>query len=170
MEHIARALNILRSMRMRPRMFAIVREAFLSEVTGILHVCVSQNNHDKLPELYAKYGPRRGSMILNMDKEVDDDWARDVIDEAIDCIEHDNSAVEEAWTLTAEPPMIAGPWVPFKGKGYRYNRVGQPLACASSQKEIPTEDARLEALGYKLTDKNRTFPEHFFTWKPHEEE
>lgn len=170
MEHIIRALNILRSMRVRPRMYAIVREAFLSEVTGILHVCVSQNLHDKLPNLYTKYGPARGNTILNMDKEVEDEWARDVVNEAIVCIENDNSPVEEAWRLIVDRPMIAGPWIPFRGKCHRYNQLGHPLAEVSSPEEVTKEDERLIALGYQLTDKERKLPEHFFTWKPQEEE
>lgn len=170
MEHITMALKLFRNMRARPRMFTIVREALLAEVTGILHVCVSPNNHNKLPELYAKYGPLRGNMVLNLNKEIEDHWAQDVLDEAIDCLEHENSSIEEAWRLISNPPMIAGPWVPCNGKCYRYNHLGHPLTCVSSAQEVVAEDHRLEALGYQLTDKGRVLPEHFFTCTPPEED
>jgi hypothetical protein len=78
--------------------------------------------------------------------------------------------IEKAWSILIDPPNIAGPWVPSKGKLFRYNYISQPLACASSQKEIELEDKRLELLKYLLTDKNRKIPtDWFFEYKESEE-
>jgi len=71
---------------------------------------------------------------------------------------------------TVSLTSLAGSWVPFGGKCYRYNQLGYPLAEVTSPQEVAKEDARLEALGYQLTDKERVLPEYFFTWKSQEEE
>lgn len=70
--------------------------------------------------------------------------------------------IKEAWTWLSAQPAIAGPWVGFEGKCFRYNCIGNRLACASSQKEIELEDERLQNLGYLLTDKNRKIPPSWF--------
>lgn len=72
--------------------------------------------------------------------------------------------IEKCWDVLSNPPQIAGPWVPlppYQGcpkAVYRYNHIGQPLAMALTQEEVVTEDARLERLGYFLTDKDRQIP------------
>jgi hypothetical protein len=79
---------------------------------------------------------------------------------------------EEMWlTLTTlEVRYIAGPWVPIPPRPfreahrttdvamYRWSAHGEPLAKARSQAEIVTEDQRLLALGYELTDQDRQIP------------
>lgn len=169
MSHIDRALETLRRMSAAAPMYASTREAFLSRVTGIMCVCAHEN-YGKVPNLYVKYAPLKGSSYLNLNKEVEIEWAKDVIDEAIEFIKSNRTPIEEAWHLVSSAPLIAGPWIPCRGKCYRYNASGQPIASVSSNEEIPQENFRLESLGYQLTDINRRIPEHFFKWSPPKED
>lgn len=80
----------------------------------------------------------------------------------MDYSHYTDAQIEDAWRVLVEIPVIAGPWIGYRGKCYRYSHTGQPLACASYQEEIQLEDKRLQTLGYLLTDKNRHVPDGWF--------
>ena len=61
-------------------MFATTREAFLSRACGILEVVDVSFN---ALEFYKKHAGTDGCRYVTLDKPVDDDWARDVIDDAM---------------------------------------------------------------------------------------
>ncbi len=60
---------------------------------------------------------------------------------------------------------IAGPWVPMGGIMYVHSLSMEPIAKANSIEEMRLEEARLEDLGYELTDKGRVVPSDWFEWK-----
>jgi len=75
-----RAIEILKQTREQPRMYANIREALLSRVVAILEM----TDIDFDPgTFYANHSEMYGNVILKLDREVEDNWAQEVIDDAI---------------------------------------------------------------------------------------
>jgi len=75
-----RAFNLLLIVRRAPRMYASTREALLAYVAG---VCEVAGDSFDARAFYAKHGGMRGSVMAGLAEPLDDEWARQVIAEAI---------------------------------------------------------------------------------------
>ena len=81
MKHVKeKAKEILIQTRESPKMYASIREALLSRVTSLLELAGVEFDPGAF---YAKHSELYGNVILMLDKEVDDQWAKEVIDDAI---------------------------------------------------------------------------------------
>ena len=80
MSNKEKAILILEQTREQPKMYANIREALLSRVVAILEMA----DIDFDPgAFYASHSEMYGNVILKLDREVEDAWAQEVIDDAI---------------------------------------------------------------------------------------
>lgn len=76
-----RAINLLLLVRRSPRAYASTREALLAYVVG---VCEVAGDTFDARAFYVRHGGLRGSVYGDLAKPLDDEWARTVIEEAIE--------------------------------------------------------------------------------------
>ena len=80
---VTRAREVLSKTSSAPRMYASTKEAFLCHVCGI--VCVVDEQFD-VSVFYEKHLTRYGSMFTDLTDQVDDNWAREVCEDALSII------------------------------------------------------------------------------------
>ena len=78
---MSKALVLLESARANPRKHASTKETFIVKIATILEMVVAEFD---VSNFYAKHLNMQGLMYMDLFSEVDDEWAYQVIDDAID--------------------------------------------------------------------------------------